>query len=154
MCVPLERETERLRERERETERKKRRREKERERERERRGEEREERKERTPPEDLPSFRAKLLFHFFFCARKQTTFPPIIDRVTVRQSALGLTYMRKGDYDGAIIEADLALRIACALPPPPPLSFMVVAYCTFSTPPQSLLLNVDLALTTPASGTT
>ena len=70
-------------------------------------------------PVDLPSFRAKLLFHFFFRA-KTNHFPA--NRVTVRQSALALTCKRNelpnSDYHGAIIEADLALRIACALPPP------------------------------------
>ena len=95
MCVSLDRE--RLRERER-----KRKREREREREREKRGEreieregeKRERRREREEIEDsqdLPSFRAKLLFHFF-CARKQTTFPPM-GRVTVHRgdAPAGLT---------------------------------------------------------------
>ena len=122
LCVSLERERERLRDWERETGR-------ERERERERRGErdrergreregekEKERREEREDSQDLPSFRAKLLFHFF-CARKQTTFPPM-GRVTVHWGDAGLTCMRNGDHHGAIIEADLALPIACALPPP------------------------------------
>ena len=113
MCVPLERE--RLRERER----KERERERvgggERERERKRDREEEKRREEKTPQEDVPSFRTKLLFHFFFRA-KTNPFPA--NRVRVRQSALGLTYMRNGDYHGAITEADLALRIACALSPP------------------------------------
>ena len=39
-------------------------------------------------------------------------------RVTVLWGEAGLTCMRNGDYHGAIIEADLALPIACALPPP------------------------------------
>ena len=65
-----EREREKRRERERENERGERDRERERER-------EREGRKEREDSEDFPSFRVKLLFHFFFCARKQTTFPPM-----------------------------------------------------------------------------
>ena len=42
---------------------------------------EREGREEIEDSQDLPSFRAKLLFHFFW-ARKQTTFPPM-GRVTV-----------------------------------------------------------------------
>ena len=80
VCVPWERETERLREREtkREREREKERGERDRERGRERRRErEREGREEREDSQDLPSFRAKLLFHFF-CARKQTNFPPMV----------------------------------------------------------------------------
>ena len=90
-----ERERERLREREREREERRERererergeREIERERERERRRErEREGREER---EDLPLFRAKLLFHFF-CARKRTTFPPM-GRVTVHRGESGHT---------------------------------------------------------------
>ena len=54
-------------------------------------------------------------------------------RVTVQWGDAGLTCMRNGDYHGAIIEADLALPIACALPPP--FLLRLVAYCTFSTPP-------------------
>ena len=83
-------------------------------------------------PEDLPSFCAKLLFHFF-CTRKQTTFPPI---VTVRQSALVLSCMRNDDYHGAIIERQTlhcGSHVRFLLPPPP--SFMVAVYCKFSTPP-------------------
>ena len=53
--------------------------------------------------------------------------------VTVLWGDAGLTCMRNGDYHGAIIEADLALPIACALPPP--FLLWLVAYCTFSTPP-------------------
>ena len=58
-------------------------------------------------------------------------------RVTVLWGDAGLTCMRNGDYHGAIIEADLALPIACALPPP--LSFMVgcVLY-VFNAPFQNL----------------
>ena len=141
VCVSLERETER--ERERETKREKEReRERERERgeierERERREIEREGREGREDSQDLPSFRAKLLFHFF-CARKQTTFPPM-GGVTVHWGAAGLTCMRNGDYHGVIIEADLALPIACALPPP--FLLWLVAYCTFSTHPPSCSRN-------------
>ena len=40
-------------------------------------------------------------------------------RVTMHWGDAGLTCMRNSDYHGAIIEADLALPIACALPPPP-----------------------------------
>ena len=54
-------------------------------------------------------------------------------RVTVHWGESGLTCMRNGDYHGAIIEADLALGIAYALPPP--FLLWLVAYCTFSTPP-------------------
>ena len=54
-------------------------------------------------------------------------------RVTVHWGDAGLTCMRNSDYHGAIIEADLALPIACALPPP--FLLWLVAYCTFSTPP-------------------
>ena len=39
-------------------------------------------------------------------------------RVTVHWGEAGLTCMRNGDYDGAMIEEDLALPIAGALPPP------------------------------------
>ena len=54
---------------------------------------------------------------FFIFLRAKTNHIPA-NRVTVRQSALELTCMHNGDNHGAIIEADLALRIACALPPP------------------------------------
>ena len=53
--------------------------------------------------------------------------------MTVHCGESGLTCMRNGDYHGAIIEADLALGIACALPPL--FLLWLVAYCTFSTPP-------------------
>ena len=42
--------------------------------------------------------------------------------------SMGFTCMRNSDQHGAIIEADIALRIACVLPPPP-LSFRLVEYC-------------------------
>ena len=53
-------------------------------------------------------------------------------RVTVYWGDAGLTCMRNGDYHGAIIEADLALPIACALPPP--FLLWLVAYCVFNAP--------------------
>ena len=56
--------------------------------------------------------------------------------VTVHWGAAGLTCMRNGDYNGVSIEADLALPIACALPPP--FLLWLVAYCTFSTPPSDI----------------
>ena len=51
-------------------------------------------------------------------------------RVTVHWGEAALTCMRNGDYHGAIFEADLALPIACALPPP--FLLWLVAYCTSS----------------------
>ena len=89
-------------------------------------------------PEDSPRGLAQRTCHCFspscfwsvLRAPKTNHFP--VNRVTVRQSALGFTCMRNGDYHGAIIEADLALRIACALPPP--FLLWLVGYCTFSTP--------------------
>ena len=114
VCVPWqkerdwERERERKEERERERERKARERDRERERERRREGE-----------RGLPGLAIVSRQTAFpaFCVQKQTTFPPM-GRVTVHWGEAGLTCMRNGDYHGAIIEADLALPIACALPPP------------------------------------
>ena len=138
VCPLTERETEREREkgRERKREREKERGERDRERGKEREGEkekEREERRERTRLPGLAIVSRQAAFSFF-CARKQTTFPPM-GRVTVHWpwGEAGLACMRNGDYHGAIIEADLALPIACALPPP--FLLWLAAYCTFSTPP-------------------
>ena len=123
VCVPLARETERLREKLRERDKERgRKRERERERERGWGKKEREERRvwESTPPPPPPPQRTCHRFapscFFIFLRAKTNHFPA--NRVTVRQSVLAITCMRKGDYHGAITAADLALRIACALPPP------------------------------------
>ena len=65
--------------------------------------------------------------------------------MTVHWGEAGLTCMRNGDYHGAIIEADLALPIACALPPP--FLLWLVAYCTFSTPPSYIKDHVQPTFT-------
>ena len=135
LCVSLERE--RLRERERREEREKDRKrgEREIERGREREGEkekEREERRERTP-RTCHRFAPSCSFIFFFARENKPLSRQWV--VTVHWGDAALTCMRNGDYHGAIIEADLALRIACALPPP--FLLWLVAYCTFSTPPWS-----------------
>ena len=121
------------REREREREREKERGERDRERGREREKERKRERGKRGE-RGLPGLAivSRQAAFSFFCARKQTTFPPM-GGVTVHWGVAGLTCMRNGDYHGVIIEADLALPIACALPPP--FLLWLVAYCTFSTPP-------------------
>ena len=133
LCVcPLR---ERLREREKRREKREREREREREERDRERGREREkERKRKRGERGLPGLAivSRQAAFSFFCARKQTTFPPM-GGVTVHWGAAGLTCMRNGDYHGVIIEADLALPIASALPPP--FLLWLVAYCTFSTPP-------------------
>ena len=146
MCVSLERE--RLRERERkgggEREREREReREKERgERDREREGEREKEKKRKRGKRGergLPGLAivSRQAAFSFFCVRKRTTFPPM-GRVTVHWGESGLTCMRNGDYHGSIIEADLALGIARALPPP----FFYGSLCTvrFQRPLVELIL--------------
>ena len=128
-----EREREREKRRERERERERERRERDRERGRERRRErEREGREEREDSQDSCHRFAPSCF-FIFLRAKTNHFPANGWCDSAHWGAAGLTCMRNGDYHGVIIEADLALPIACALPPP--FLLWLVAYCTFSTPP-------------------
>ena len=137
-----------------------------RERKRKREGENEKEREKRGEKEDssreLTILSRQVAFHDFFAREHKPLSRQSCDPA-VRQSALGITCLRNGDYHGAIIEADLALRIACALPLP--LLLWLVAYCTFSTPPAartspekyarlmaSLALRIRLFVASPSHG--
>ena len=53
--------------------------------------------------------------------------------------------MRNGDYHGAIVEADLALRIACASsPPPPPFFYGWLRTVRFQRPLSRGMKNADI----------
>ena len=139
VTVPWQRETERERKRKRERERKRGEREREivrgreRERRREREREGREEREDSTP---RTCHRFAPSCFFIFLRAKTNHFPAngSCDSALGRRRAHMHAQRR---LHGAIIEADLALPIACALPPP--LSFMVgcVLY-VFNAPFQNL----------------